>query len=122
MVKPRGKGRFPADRLELDRQATELEERAQVAGRSLRELVGSWGLSQPAPTEEAVDETARDVESLAQDTLAWNAASERSQEASRAESELDQRRGAPPPRAHTPLAPAGVDPPGGPGAPPAFSS
>src|SRR5256884_5374738 len=92
MVKPRGKGRFPADRLELDRQATEQKERPQVAGRGLRELVGSWGLSQPAPTEEAVDETARDVESLAQDTLAWNAASERSQEASRAESELDQRR------------------------------
>ena len=86
------KVRYDATRLELDRQATELEERAQAAGRSLRELVGSWGLPQPAPTEEAVDETARDVESLAQDTLAWNAASGRSQEASRGESEMDQRR------------------------------
>src|SRR5438309_11424213 len=86
------KVRYDATRLELDRQATELEERAQLAGRSLRELVGSWGLPQPAPTEEAVDETARQVESLAQDTLAWNAASERSQEASRSEAELDQRR------------------------------
>src|SRR5260370_34471871 len=78
--------------MELDRQATELEERAQLAGRSLRELVGSWGLPQPAPTEEAVDETAREIESLAQDTIAWYAASERSQDASRAESEMDQRR------------------------------
>ena len=43
------KVRYDATRLELDRQATELEERAQVAGRSLRELVGSWGLPQPAP-------------------------------------------------------------------------
>ena len=86
------KVRYDATRLELDRQATELEERAQVAGRSLRELVGSWGLPQPAPTEEAVDETARQIESLAQDTLAWNAASQRSQEASRGESEMDQRR------------------------------
>src|SRR5207244_1568325 len=65
------KVRYDATRLELDRQATELEERAQTAGRSLRELVGSWGLPQPAPTEEAVDETAREIESLAQDTLAW---------------------------------------------------
>ncbi len=86
------KVRYDATRLELDRQATELEERAQIAGRSLRELVGSWGLSQPAPTEEAVDETAKEVESLAQDSLAWNAASERSHEASRAQSEMDQRR------------------------------
>ncbi|MDQ6712255.1 MAG: AAA family ATPase [Candidatus Dormibacteraeota bacterium] len=86
------KVRYDATRLELDRQASELEERAQVAGRTLRELVGSWGLPQPAPTEEAVDETAREIESLAQDTLAWNAASERSQDAARAESELDQRR------------------------------
>ncbi len=86
------KVRYDATRLELDRQATELEERAQIAGRSLRELVGSWGLSQPAPTEEAVDETAKDVESLAQDSLAWNAASQRSHEASRAQSEMDQRR------------------------------
>src|SRR2546429_8954167 len=110
MVKPRGKGRFPADRLELDRQATELEERAQVAGRSLRELVGSWGLPQPAPTEEAVDETARDIESLAQDTLAWNAASERSQEASRAESELDQRRESLRQRLHNLLRLLGIHP------------
>jgi DNA repair exonuclease SbcCD ATPase subunit len=86
------KVRYDATRLELDRQATELEERVQNAGRSLRELVGSWGLSQPAPTEEAVEETARDVESLAQDSLAWNAASQRSQEATRAETEMDQRR------------------------------
>src|SRR2546423_8822280 len=86
------KVRYDATRLELDRQATELEERAQTAGRTLRELVGSWGLPQPAPTEEAVDEIAKEVESLAQDTLAWNAASQRSQEASRAESEMDQRR------------------------------
>jgi DNA repair exonuclease SbcCD ATPase subunit len=86
------KVRYDATRLELDRQATELEERAQAAGRSLRELVGSWGLSQPAPTDEAVEETSKEVESLAQDTLAWNAASQRSQEATRAESEMDQRR------------------------------
>src|SRR3989441_644555 len=86
------KVRYDATRLELDRQATELEERAQVAGRGLRELVGSWGLPQPAPTEEAVGETSREIESLAQDTLGWNAGSQRAQEASRAESELDQRR------------------------------
>src|SRR5438552_4086455 len=86
------KVRYDATRLELDRQATELEERAQIAGRSLRELVGSWGLPQPAPSEEAVEETARDVESLAQDSQAWNAASQRSLEASRAETEMDQRR------------------------------
>jgi len=86
------KVRYDATRLELDRQATELEERAQSAGRSLREVVGSWGLPQPAPTEEAVEETARDVESLAYDSQAWNAASQRSQEATRAETEMDQRR------------------------------
>ena len=86
------KVRYDATRLELDRQATELEERAQIAGRTLRELVGSWGLSQPAPTEEAVEATAGDVESLAQDSLAWNAASQRSLEATRAETEMDQRR------------------------------
>jgi len=86
------KVRYDATRLELDRQATELEERAQHAGRTLRELVGSWGLSQPAPTEEAVEATAGDVESLAQDSLAWNAASQRSLEATRAETEMDQRR------------------------------
>ena len=86
------KVRYDATRLELDRQATELEERAQAAGRSLRELVGSWGLPQPAPTEDAVETTAHEVEALAQDTLAWNAASQRAEEASRAENELDQRR------------------------------
>ena len=86
------KVRYDATRLELDRQATELEERAQIAGRSLRELVGTWGLPQPAPTEEAVGETVQQMDSLAQDTLAWNAASQRAQEAARAESELDQRR------------------------------
>src|SRR2546422_10024793 len=86
------KVRYDATRLELDRQATELEERAQVAGRGLREVVGSWGLPQPAPTEEAVEEAAHQVESLAQDTLAWNAASQRAAEASRTESEMDQRR------------------------------
>ncbi len=103
------KVRYDATRLELDRQATELEERAQVAGRGLRELVGSWGLPQPAPTEEAVDETAREVESLAQDTLAWNAASERSQEASRAEAEVDQRREALRQRLHSLLDQLGFD-------------
>lgn len=86
------KVRYDATRLELDRQASELEERAQIAGRALRELVGSWGLPQPAPTEDAVEETARQIESLAQDTLAWNTASQRAQDAARAESELDQRR------------------------------
>jgi uncharacterized protein YhaN len=86
------KVRYDATRLELDRQAPELEERAQAAGRSLRELVGAWGLSQPAPSEEAVEETSKEVESLAQDSFAWNAASQRSQEATRAESEMDQRR------------------------------
>ncbi len=86
------KVRYDATRLELDRQATELEERAQAAGRNLRELVGSWGLAQPAPTEEAIDDSAKQVEALAQDTLAWNAASQRSAELSRTEAELDQRR------------------------------
>src|ERR671935_742642 len=86
------KVRYDTTRLELDRQAIELEDRAQPAGRALRELVGAWGLRQPAPTEEAVDETAHEIESLAQDTLAWNSASQRAQEAARAESELDQRR------------------------------
>ena len=86
------KVRYDATRLELDRQATELEERAQNAGRSLRELVGSWGLPQPAPTEEAVEETASDVESLAHDSQAWNAATQRSQETTRSETEMDQRR------------------------------
>src|SRR5260370_23046676 len=95
--------------MELDRQATELEERAQLAGRSLRELVGSWGLPQPAPTEEAVDETAREIESLAQDTIAWNAASERSQDASRAESERDQRRESLRQRLHSLLDQLGFD-------------
>src|SRR5438445_41718 len=103
------KVRYDATRLELDRQATELEERAQVAGRGLRELVGSWGLPQPAPTEEAVDETSREIESLAQDTLAWNAASERSQEASRAQSELDQRRESLRQRLHSLLDQLGFD-------------
>jgi uncharacterized protein YhaN len=69
-----------------------LEERAQQAGRSLRELVGSWGLPQPAPTEEAVEQTAQLVESLAQDTIAWNSANQRAQETARAESEFEQRR------------------------------
>src|SRR5205823_14596591 len=103
------KVRYDATRLELDRHATEMEERARDAGRRLRELVGSWGLPQPAPTEEAVDETARDIESLAQDTLAWNAASERSQEASRAESELDQRRESLRQRVHSLLDQLGFD-------------
>src|SRR5437899_1485730 len=103
------KVRYDATRLELDRQATELEERAQLAGRSLRELVGSWGLPQPAPTDEAVDETARQVESLAQDTLAWTSASRRSQEASRAESELDQRRESLRQRLHSLLDQLGFD-------------
>src|SRR5207237_1158223 len=103
------KVRYDATRLELDRQASELEERAQVAGGGLRELVGSWALPQPAPTEEAVDETSREIESLAQDTLAWNAASERAQEASRAESELDQRRESLRQRLHSLLDQLGFD-------------
>src|SRR3981081_4376062 len=86
------KVRYDATRLELDRQATDLEERAQTDGRSLRELVGLWGRCPPAAMENSEEETAREIESLAQDPLAWNAASERSQEASRAESEMDQRR------------------------------
>src|ERR671935_95252 len=60
------KVRYDATRLELDRQATELEERAQAAGRNLRELVGSWGLAQPAPTEEAIEDSSKEIESLAQ--------------------------------------------------------
>jgi uncharacterized protein YhaN len=86
------KVRYDATRLELDRQASELEERAQIAGRSLRELVGSWGLPQPAPTEEAVLETAQQVESLAQDTIAWNAAAERARAAGTSLMELEARR------------------------------
>jgi len=86
------KVRYDATRLELDRQASELEERAQIAGRALRELVGSWGLPQPAPSGEAVEETAQLVESLAQNTLAWNAASERAQQANQTEAELEARR------------------------------
>src|SRR3981081_2046126 len=66
LVENAQKGRYHPPRLHVDRQATEWEERAQAAGRTLRELVGSWGLPQPAPTEEAVDEVAREVESLAQ--------------------------------------------------------
>jgi uncharacterized protein YhaN len=103
------KVRYDATRLELDRQATELEERAQLAGRGLREQVGSWGLPQPAPTEETIDETAREVESLAQDTIAWNAASERAQDASRAESEMDQRRESLRQRLHSLLDQLGFD-------------
>ena len=86
------KVRYDATRLELDRQASELEERAQIAGRALREQVGNWGLAQPAPTEDAVSETARQVESLAQDTIAWNAAEERAQAAASALAELEGRR------------------------------
>src|SRR5438309_10214898 len=58
------KVRYDATRLELDRQASELEERAQTAGRNLRELVGEWGLPQPAPTEDSVEETAKKIDSL----------------------------------------------------------
>jgi len=86
------KVRYDATRLELDRQASELEERAQIAGRTLRELVGAWGLPQPAPTEDAVKETAQLVESLAQDTIAWNAASERAQATAQVQAELEARR------------------------------
>ena len=86
------KVRYDATRLELDRQASELEERAQAAGRSLRELVSSWGLSQPAPTEDAVEETARLVDALAQDTIGWNAARERAQRATKAQAGLEARR------------------------------
>jgi len=38
-----------------------------------------------------VDETAREIESLAQDTIAWNAASERAQQATQVQAELDAR-------------------------------
>jgi DNA repair exonuclease SbcCD ATPase subunit len=86
------KVRFEATRLELDRQAGELEERAQAAGRTLRELVGSWGLPQPAPTAESIEETARRVEELASDAEARSAASQRAQEAARAVTALDERR------------------------------
>jgi uncharacterized protein YhaN len=86
------KVRSDATRLELDRQASELDERGQAAGRALRELVGGWGLSQPAPSEEAIAETSRLVEGLAADTVAWKAASQRAQEASKAEATLDERR------------------------------
>src|SRR6202162_1389761 len=79
------KVRYDATRLELDRQATELEERAQAAGRSLRELVGSWGLPQPAPPEEGGG-------ALAQWSRAWSPRSQRSLEATRGETEMDQRR------------------------------
>src|SRR5438445_13778205 len=53
------KVRYDATRLELDRQATELEEKAQTAGRAVREMVGSWGRSQPAPTDESVGQTGK---------------------------------------------------------------
>jgi len=86
------KVRYDATRLELDRQATELEEKAQTAGRALREMVGSWGLSQPAPTDESVEQTAKLIDVLAQDGLAWAAASQRAQDASRAEAALDEKR------------------------------
>ncbi|HSO94316.1 MAG TPA: AAA family ATPase [Candidatus Dormibacteraeota bacterium] len=86
------KVRYDATRLELDRQASELEEGAQIAGRSLRELVGSWGLEQPAPSEDAVTNTAHQVESLAEDTIAWNAANERAQAAARSLDEVESRR------------------------------
>jgi len=92
MVEHLQKVRYDATRLELDRQASELEERAQIAGRALRELVSSWGLPQPAPTEEAVVETAQLVEVLAQDTIAWNAGNERAQRTSQAIAEFDARR------------------------------
>ncbi|MDQ6883691.1 MAG: AAA family ATPase [Candidatus Dormibacteraeota bacterium] len=92
MVEHLQKVRYDATRLELDRQASELEERAQIAGRSLRELVGSWGLPQPAPTDEAVLETALLVERLTQDTIAWNAGSERARTATQALTELEARR------------------------------
>ncbi|HYM49378.1 MAG TPA: AAA family ATPase [Candidatus Limnocylindrales bacterium] len=86
------KVRSDATRLELDRQALEQDERGQTAGRALRELVSSWGLPQPAPSEEATAETARLIEVLAQDTVLWKAASQRAQEAARAEAALDERR------------------------------
>ncbi|MEO6796499.1 MAG: AAA family ATPase [Candidatus Dormibacter sp.] len=103
------KVRYDATRLELDRQAAELEERAQMAGRTLRELVGSWGLPQPAPTEEAVKETAQLVESLAQDTIAWNAASERAQATAQVQAELEGRREAFHQQLHTILDQLGFD-------------
>src|SRR5712671_4576003 len=96
---------------EVDRR---LRAKDEVRGKR-REIVQPWGvrssaeLQQPAPTEEAVDEIAHEVESLAQDTLAWNAASERSQEASRAESEMDQRRESLRQRLHSLLDQLGFD-------------
>jgi len=84
--------RHDATRLELDRQAQELEDRAQAASRALRELVGSWGIPQPAPIEEAFAETVQRIRTLSDDTTAWNAAQQRWQEAARGEASLDQRR------------------------------
>ncbi len=103
------KVRSDATRLELDRQALELEERGETAGRALRELAGSWGLAQPAPTDEAVQETAGLVDSLAEDAAAWNAALQRSQEASRAEALLDERREGLRQRLHSVLERIGFD-------------
>jgi DNA repair exonuclease SbcCD ATPase subunit len=84
--------RSDATRLELDRQAAELEERSRAAGRTLRELIGSWGLSQPAPTEDALEGTAQLMQSLAEDDAAWKAAQQRWEEATRTEKALDDRR------------------------------
>lgn len=101
--------RSDATRLELDRQATELEERARAAGRSLRELIGSWGLAQPAPTEDAVQETARLMQALADDAAAWKAAQQRWEEATRTEKSLDDRREALRQRLHAVLDRLGFD-------------
>ena len=84
--------RSDATRLELDRQAAELEERARAAGRTLRELIGSWGLAQPPPTEDALQETERLMQALAEDAAAWKAAQQRWEEATRTEKSLDDRR------------------------------
>ncbi len=103
------KARADATRLELDRQAAELEQRAQAAARSLRELVGSWGLPQPAPTEDAIQETGRLLEALAEETAVWSAAQQRWEEARQTETDLDQRREALRQRLHAGLDRLGFD-------------
>jgi DNA repair exonuclease SbcCD ATPase subunit len=103
------KVRSDATRLELDKQAAELAERSEAAGHNLRELIGSWGLPQPSPSEEELAETSQQIENLAQDTLAWNAATQRAQEASRALAVLDEKREALRQRLHSALDRMGFD-------------
>jgi DNA repair exonuclease SbcCD ATPase subunit len=103
------KVRSDATRLELDKQAVELAEKADAAGRGLREMIGSWGLPQPAPSEEEMEATSQLIDNLAQDTLAWKAASQRAQEASRAQAVMDERREALRQRLHSALDRMGFD-------------